>query len=99
MITSPDPAVRDKTAYGLLWERIGRGDVDGGLRALGDRQAAQLAHPEIQARTFAPLVLVVILLRDEVTAELDASSVHRWLDAFVDWYTREEDLRGYDDKL
>lgn len=99
MLCSPDPVVRDKTAYGRLWDRISRGDVDGGLRELGDRQAAQLAHPEIQARTFAPLILVAVLLRDEVTRELDAESVHAWLADFVAWYTGEEDLRGYDDKL
>ena len=99
MLTAPDPVTRDKVGYGLLWEMVGRGDVDGGLRALGDRQAAQLAHPEIQARTFAPLVLVAVLLRDEVTQELDAASVHRWLDAFLGWYTGETDLRGYDDHL
>jgi hypothetical protein len=99
MLCSPDPVIRDKTAYGLLWDRIARGDVDGGLAALGDQQADRLGHPEIQARTFAPLVLVAVLLRDEVTRELDPARVHRWLGAFVDWYTGEDDLRGYDDKL
>jgi hypothetical protein len=99
MITSPDPEVRDKVAYGELWERISRGDVDGGLSALGERMAAQFGHAEIQARTFAPLVLVAVLLRDEVTGELDSDAVHRWLDAYADWYAHEQDLRGYDEKL
>ncbi len=99
MLTSPDPEVRDKTAYGQLWERISRGDLDGELRAVGDGQVAQLGHPEIQARTFAPLILVAVLLRDETTRELEAASVRGWRNAFVDWYTQEKDLRGFDDKL
>ncbi|GIH06808.1 hypothetical protein Rhe02_48750 [Rhizocola hellebori] len=99
MLTSPDPVVRDETAYAQLWERIGAGEADGRLRAVGDRQAGQLAHPEIQARTFAPLILVAVLLRDEVIGELDAATVNEWRSAFADWYPHEKDLRGYDAKL
>lgn len=99
MITVADPQVRDKVAYGELWERISRGEVDGGLAALGDRMAKQFGHAEIQARTFAPLVLVAVLIRDEVAQEVDSDSVHRWLDAFAAWYADEQDLRGYDEKL
>ncbi len=99
MLASPDPAVRDRTGYNLLYRHIRDGKADGSLRTLGDRMAEQLGHPEIQARTFAALGLACAVPRDEVTGELATADVRRWQDAFTAWYAGETDLRGHDDTL
>ena len=99
MLTSPDPVVRDQTGYSGFTQRVGAGAADGDLRRIGDRMADQHRHPEIQARTFAALGLAMVMIRDEATAELDAESVLRWRDVFAAWWSRETDLRGYDDSL
>ena len=110
-LASPDPVLRDERAYPVLVTWIGRGDLDARLADLGDRAAATLRHPEIQARTFAALVLAAAVSRDTAaTAEagaeagagagvLDAVAVRRWRDAFAGWYAAEADLRGWDERL
>src|SRR4051794_22994838 len=58
MLRSPDPVVRDTQAYSTLATWIGKGVLDEEqLRALGDEMAARFGDEEIQARTFAPLIL------------------------------------------
>jgi hypothetical protein len=96
MLASADPYERDEVAYSTLATRVLGGDVDGGLADLGNRVAANFGHPEIHARTFAPLVLDVVVTRDQVTRELDVETVRRWRDAFAAWWSAETDLRGYD---
>ena len=61
------------------------------LRALGDEMVTRFADPEIQARTFAPLILDAI-----VSAGVFEPS---WVPPFERWYVAEEDLRGFDAKL
>ncbi|GIG69478.1 DUF2785 domain-containing protein [Phytomonospora endophytica] len=91
-LRSRDPVVRDRHGYSVLATWIGRGVLDeDALRELGDAMAARFADPEIQARTFAPLILDAI-----VSAGVFES---RWVEAFSDWYTGEEDLRGLDPEL
>lgn len=91
-LRSPDPVVRDAHGYGVLATWIGRGVLDAGrLTELGDEMAARFADPEIQARTFAPLILDAI-----VSAGVFSAS---WVEAFAGWYVAEEDLRGLDPKL
>jgi hypothetical protein len=99
MLTSPDPEVRDDIAYPILATWIGRGDLDGGLGALGDRMRDAHRHPEIQARTFATMILAWIVRRDALTDELDDATVTGWCDDFATWWSGETDLRGYDDDL
>jgi hypothetical protein len=94
MLTSPDPAVRDDTAHTVLAFWLMRGVFDGALAPLGDRMAATLAHEDVQARTFAALILAHTVLRDAVTGELDATAVPRWRAAFARWWCAEPDLRG-----
>ncbi|MEU4193075.1 DUF2785 domain-containing protein [Kribbella sp. NPDC026611] len=92
MLRSPDPGVRDRQAYSVLATWIGRGVLSADqLRVLGDEMVGRFADPEIQARTFAPLILDSI-----VTAEVFEPS---WVPPFERWYVGEEDLRGYDAKL
>src|SRR5262249_45469146 len=51
------------------------------------------------ARTFAALILAVLVHRDTAAAVLDTPSVLRWRDRFADWWLAETDLRGWDDQL
>ncbi|MEU7070795.1 DUF2785 domain-containing protein [Streptomyces narbonensis] len=91
-LADPDPGVRDGAAYSVLATWIERGVIDGPRRlALGDEMAARFDDPEIQARTFAPLVLDMLVSKGELKAE--------WVDAFARWYPAEKDLRGRDEKL
>ncbi|GHJ43082.1 hypothetical protein Cs7R123_04240 [Catellatospora sp. TT07R-123] len=91
MLRAADPAIRDRTAYSVVATWIGRGDLDAHLVALGDEMAARFADPEIQARTFAPLILDSIVSRGVFAPS--------WLAAFTAWYADERDIRGYDPQL
>src|ERR1700754_287153 len=95
MLGSPDPVVRDETAYEQLAERIRVGAVDDRLVHIGDVMADRFGHPEIQARTFAPLILAAVARRSVV----DISTLRRWRDAFAAWWLAEDDLRGWDARL
>jgi hypothetical protein len=99
MLAAPDPAVRDDTAYPVLATWVARGEFDGMLHRIGDDMVARLWHPEIQARTFATLILGWAVRRDALTGELDDGTVRRWREAFAAWWGGETDLRGWDDDL
>ncbi|MFJ5550161.1 DUF2785 domain-containing protein [Streptomyces sp. NPDC093225] len=91
-LADPDPEVRDGAAYAVLAAWIDRGVIDAPRRrALGDEMAARFGHPEVQARTFAPLVLRMLVRKGEFAAG--------WVDAFAHWYVTEDDLRGWDERL
>ncbi|HEV2373261.1 MAG TPA: DUF2785 domain-containing protein [Streptosporangiaceae bacterium] len=89
-LRSPDPVLRDKQAYTVLarWVPQLRSDQ---RRRLGDDMAARFTDPEVQARTFAPLILACIVEQGEFQPA--------WLSAFTDWYPSETDLRGHDPVL
>ncbi|MFF2779247.1 DUF2785 domain-containing protein [Streptomyces sp. NPDC058052] len=88
----PDPDLRDGAPYVVLRTWIQRDVIDGPLRArLGAVMADRFDDPEVQARTFAPLVLDMIVGR----GDFDPA----WLAAFRRWYPAETDLRGYDARL
>lgn len=92
MLRSPDPVVRDRQAYSTLATWIGRGLLsEQELRELGDEMASRFGDPELQARTFAPLILDSIV----------STGVYEpgWVPPFERWYVAEQDLRGYDEKL
>ncbi|MEV6287299.1 DUF2785 domain-containing protein [Kribbella sp. NPDC051770] len=92
MLRSPDATVRDGQAYSVLATWIGKGVLAPELlRELGDEMAGRFGDPEIQARTFAPLILDSI-----VSVGVFEPS---WVPPFERWYVAEEDLRGYDAKL
>jgi len=99
MLAARAPDVRDGTAYPILALWTARGVLDGRLAELGDRMAERLRHEEIQARTFAPMILAWVVLRDARTQELAAECVPRWQSAFAAWWRGEEDLRGWDARL
>jgi hypothetical protein len=89
-LRSPDPVVRDDLAYLTAKRWIPALEPSERLY-LGDRVAAHFASPAIQARSFAPLVLALVVERGEWKQE--------WWSAFATWYPAETDLRGYDPEL
>ncbi|MEV7120047.1 DUF2785 domain-containing protein [Kitasatospora griseola] len=89
-LRSPDPEERDDRAYSQLVGWI-PGLPEERRLALGDAMAARFEDPEIQARTFAPLVLGRIVRTSTLRAE--------WLAAFARWYPTETDLRGHHPSL
>jgi Protein of unknown function (DUF2785) len=99
MLSDPDPAVRDDTAYPILATWIIRGDLDGRLGGLGDEMAAAHSHPEIHARTFATLILGAVIRREAVTGEVTDERIRQWRRTFGAWFIDETDLRGWDEQL
>jgi len=99
MLSDPDPAIRDETAYPIIATWVIRGDLDGRLGELGDEMAAAHTRPEIQARTFATLILGAVIRRDAVTGELTDERVRQWRRTFGAWFLDETDLRGWDEQL
>lgn len=90
-LADPDPEIRDGPAYRVLSRWIRDGVLDGQLGSLGDQMAGRFADSRVQARTFAPLVLAWVVERGAFDQQ--------WVRAFQDWYPRESDLRGYDQRL
>ena len=99
MLAASDPQVRDGRAYPTMVSWIRDGRLDTRLARLGDTLIDRLAHPEVQARTFAPLVLAAAVDRDRQTGVLNGTVVHRWLNAFAAWWLAETDVRGWDERL
>jgi hypothetical protein len=99
MLAAADPAVRDDRAYPILVAWVRRGVLDGRLGTLGDTMVRRLGHPEVQARTFAPLIVAAAVDRDTSVDLLDPSTVRRWRDGFAAWWPSETDIRGWDDRL
>ncbi|MFJ9458432.1 DUF2785 domain-containing protein [Kitasatospora sp. NPDC101447] len=91
-LADPDPLVRDGAPYAVLATWIARGVIGASRRLeLGDEMAARFTDPRIEARTFAPLVLDMLVSAGDFKAG--------WVDAFERWYPAEHDLRGHDDVL
>ncbi|GAA3374955.1 hypothetical protein GCM10020367_40830 [Streptomyces sannanensis] len=100
MLVSPDPEVRDEHAYTAAARWIREGHLDEVLEDLGDTAADRFTHPEIQARTFAPLVLQCVLRRGHAApGTVPEAAAERWYAGFASWYPSERDTRGWDDAL
>lgn len=88
-LRSADPRLRDRQALPVLGTWIEDGTLGTeAVLAVGDAMAERFDDPEIQARTFAPLVLDVIVTGGQYRPQ--------WLDAFAAWFPAETDLRGHD---
>ena len=99
-LTSRDPRVRDIQAYSTaaVWIRDGR--FDAVLEQVGDDAAGRFGHPEVQARTFAPLVLDLVLTRSlRAPGLVPDAAAEGWYAAYSAWYPAERDTRGWDDEL
>lgn len=100
MLLSPDPEIRDDYAYTAAARWIRDGRLDDVLEALGDTAASRFIHPEVQARTFAPLILCCVLTRGHtVPGLLPKQAAERWYAEFSAWYPVEQDTRGWDESL
>ncbi|MFF5703762.1 DUF2785 domain-containing protein [Streptomyces sp. NPDC012794] len=91
-LADPDPRIRDGAPHSVLAAWIARGVIPAPRRlALGDEMAARFTDPAVQARTFAPLVLDMLVAGGDFRPA--------WVDAFERWYPAETDLRGHDEEL
>lgn len=91
-LADPDPAIRDGEPYAVLGTWIAQDVIDRPRRRrLGDLMAERFTDPRIHVRTFAALVLDMIVSR----RDFDPA----WLEAFCGWYPAESDLRGYDEQV
>lgn len=99
MLGSPDPHVRDDTAYPVLAVWTGRGVLDGHLASLGDHLIGLIEGGPVYQRTFAAISLSWVVLRDARTGELSDDVVLRWLTDFSQWWRHETDLRAWDPEL
>ncbi|NMO57135.1 DUF2785 domain-containing protein [Actinoplanes sp. TBRC 11911] len=95
MLAAPDPVVRDEQAYTQVAALVRAGSLDDRLVEIGDAMADRFAHPEIQARAFAPLVLGLVVRRSLV----DDAVVRRWWEAFASWWPAQTDVQGWDPEL
>ena len=66
---------------------------------MGTRSRIDRESREVQARTFAPLILAAAVERDRAVCVLDCATVHRWREAFAAWWPAETDIRGWDERL
>lgn len=89
-LRSADPVVRDDRAFALLTRWI-PGLPTQARRRLGAQMAQRFGDPDIQSRTFAPLILAALVRRGDHDPG--------WEAAFARWYPAETDLRGYDPEL
>ncbi|MFG3001066.1 DUF2785 domain-containing protein [Streptomyces sp. NPDC048340] len=91
-LADPDPLIRDGAPYSVLETWIARGTIGAPRRLeLGDEMAERFADPRVEARTFAPLVLDMLVAAGDFKAG--------WVNAFERWYPAEQDLRGHDETL
>lgn len=104
MLGSPDPDLRDGTAYETLAAWVARGVYDDLLAGLGDGMATGLeiglgesGTDTVFRRSFSVLVLAECIDRDNDQQLLPSSKLMEWGDRIATWYLREQDLRGFVD--
>lgn len=102
MLGSPDPDIRDATAYPVLATWIERGVFDDLLGGLGDGMLAGLGvgigesgTDTVFRRSFSVLVLAECLMRDHTAGLLPQRKLLEWADGIAAWYLRERDLRAF----
>lgn len=92
LLASPDPVERDELGYSITATWLSRGVISTDLRIeLGDRMVHRFSADDVWARTFAPLVLDVLITY--------GTFEDRWVEPFGQWYPAETDLRGHDAEL
>ncbi|MEW1955740.1 DUF2785 domain-containing protein [Terrabacter sp. NPDC080008] len=91
-LASPDPVVRDESAYAALSALVRTGALTPGDRAsLATAMLERLRHDRIEARAFAPLVLAALVRAGD--------GEQAWVPAVTTWYVGERDQRGHDPLL
>lgn len=103
-LRSPDPELRDKFAYQILahWIMSGHYDEEK-LRQflnlwLDDLQTGlgEQNTNNILIRSFAALMLAILVYRDMQESWLSEDDFKRLFDAIIDYFQSEQDLRDYD---
>jgi len=101
MLVSPDTRLRDELGFEILGEWVQTGLCDHDLAGMGDRMAAELLRgigevgtDSIFGRSFAALMLGLVVERDNAIRVLQPMDVFRWLGGFTMWWELEGDLRG-----
>lgn len=99
-LSSPDPALRDGTAYEALtqWMRNDQLDV-ATRRQLRDRLYAMLKEPDAEGfrQPFAALVLSEVARSDRITPWMSPKERAAMVDAATDYLESVRDYRGYDE--
>jgi hypothetical protein len=105
LLGSPDPELRDETAYTVFVSWIYQKRLIGpdALLTLADQWMSNLQYqigtPTSDAvfrRSFSALALSVVVARDNDAPVLDARAFRRVLTAALEYLHSEQDLRGYD---
>jgi Protein of unknown function (DUF2785) len=104
---SPDPDLRDETAYDILSTWIYKThQIDGAaLRALTAQWLENLSRtsdPEpngVLRRSFSALMLSVVVARDNAQPVLERQEFRRVWDGALRYLADERDVRGFDPKL
>ena len=87
-MTDRDPLIRDGWAYQELAKGLEDGRWSEELPQICTQVLTHFQHPEIQARTFAPLILTWLI---------GAGQRQRsFFDTCAQWYLTEDDTRGFD---
>ncbi|WP_406038288.1 DUF2785 domain-containing protein [Micromonospora sp. NBC_00898] len=104
MLALPDAHTRDEIAYEVLGDWVLQGVCDADLVGLGDRLVAAIGRglgevgtDSVFGRSFAALVLGLVIERDIVAEIVDGETMTQWLNDFLDWFAAERDLRGVTD--
>jgi len=91
-LASADPVVRDEGAYVALSRLLLDGGVNDDDRAwVAEAMLDRLEHERAEARSFAPLVLALLVN----IGDFDES----WVSSVARWYIHEDDLRGHDEQV
>lgn len=91
-LASADPVVRDEGAYVALSRLLLNGAVNDDDRAwVAKAMLERLEHERAEARSFAPLVLALLVN----IGDFDES----WVSSVARWYVNEGNLRGHDEQV
>lgn len=105
LLSSPDPVLRDDVAYTAAERWILRDKrVDpAGLRRLLERWSTNLdaglgekGTDTVFGRSFSALSLSVVAAADLQSPFLEPAEVQAFFDRLLDYFAREQDLRGFD---
>jgi hypothetical protein len=104
MLGSPQPEVRDGTAFPALATWISRGVYDDLLAGLGDGMVAGLSvglgesgTDTVFRRSFSVLIVGACIERDNERHLLPGAKIMEWGDRVATWFLRERDTRGFVD--
>jgi hypothetical protein len=101
MLADPDGHIRDQLAFEILGDWVIRGVCDHQLAQLGDRRVRALdaglgeaGTDSVFGRSFAALILGLVIERDNAARLLPGATVRAWCEAVLCWFAAERDLRG-----